>query len=651
MSFHEKAVKKIDFGYHPVHRGAMANAAGVQAADNNDLAEYTGEEYVVTATRTQLTKEENPRSVEVITKEDIENTGAISVRDALRTASNLDISSSGGSTGDTIYIRGNDDVLIMVNGRRMASEGQFSFINQNGFTLDRLNINSVERIEILRGPDAAIYGSGAQGGIINIITKKSDKQSATVGVTTGTREMSNYYHLDSGKQGKVSAVFDANFSKMRNVDSKLGGDNHWLYGTKQNYSLDLDYDMDENNNLNLWLDYRKDNLQYYNSSSWNRWGGLAAGVQPFTSERKTAVLTYSGKSHNNDYSLSASYSTMDRDAALVDSPKSNSSKRYQSWNVEARDTITTAKDNKLVIGAEYRDDKARIYGSDESKSIGQYSVYLHDEFRAGKHLLLTPSIRYDHHDSFGGNTSPSLGATYFVNDKARIKASYGSGYRAPSIDELYGAFDHGGMFNMMGLGILGNADLKPEKTRGVELSYEQEFSKDTSAKVTYFKNKKKDAIQMSGLKFGMGYTTGYYTWINVDEASYEGVEFEMKHNFGKGFTISGNYDYLDAYDESTGDRLGYNARNTYMLKLSWTEPVKKEWNVTMWNKWYSDYVYGTNHGGTAVNYSVNTFNFVVNKRWSDKYRAFFGIDNVFNKDLVDMGFYGRVWRVGAEMTF
>lgn len=71
--------------------------------------------------------------------------------------------------------------------------------------------------------------------------------------------MSNYYHYDTGKNGKVSVNFDVNFSKLRNIDSKAG--KNLLHGPKQAYNLNLDYEMDENNNLNLMLDYAKDNLE------------------------------------------------------------------------------------------------------------------------------------------------------------------------------------------------------------------------------------------------------------------------------------------------------------------------------------------------------------------------------------------------------
>lgn len=605
---------------------------------------YSLDEVVVTATKTELTQKENPRSVEVITKEDIQNTGAISVRDALRTATNIDIVSVNHGGGENISIRGGDTdgVLILVNGRRVAGENYFMSQGSNAYALDRLNLSNVDHIEILRGPASAIYGSGAMSGVINIITKKSEKPEFSVGVATGTNEMSNYYHYDTGKNGKVSVNFDVNFSKLRNIDSKAG--KNLLHGPKQAYNLNLDYEMDENNNLNLMLDYAKDNLETRMrdfSVSSSAPDDLKYPITSFTSERKTIALTYDGKNSNSDYSLSASYSQLNRDPYAADTPGTNE-KKYKSWNIEARDTIRTSDNNKLIFGGEYRGDKASIYSGDNTvKNTDQYSLYLYDEYRVDNKLLLTPAIRYDYHKSFGSHTSPNLGATYFISDKSRFKANYGTSYRAPSVDELYGAFTHGGIWG--GMAIVGNPDLKPEKSKGWEISYEQEFGDTTSAKLTYFDNKKEDAISY---KIEMASPSQMGKFYNIDSTSSKGVEFEIKHDFGKGFTLVGNYNWLDSVDDTTGERLNYNARNTYMAKLMWTEPIKKEWNITAWNKWYTDFQYDSD-----TVYSVNTFNFTVTKRWGDKYRVFAGIDNVFNKDLSDMGYYGRLWRVGAEMKF
>lgn len=614
------------------------------AAEKSDMITYSLDEVVVTATKTELTQKENPRSVEVITKEDIQNTGAISVRDALRTATNIDIVSVNHGGGENISIRGGDTdgVLILVNGRRVAGENYFMSQGSNAYALDRLNLSNVDHIEILRGPASAIYGSGAMSGVINIITKKSEKPEFSVGVATGTNEMSNYYHYDTGKNGKVSVNFDVNFSKLRNIDSKAG--KNLLHGPKQAYNLNLDYEMDENNNLNLMLDYAKDNLETRMrdfSVSSSAPDDLKYPITSFTSERKTIALTYDGKNSNSDYSLSASYSQLNRDPSAADTPGTNE-KKYKSWNIEARDTIRTSDNNKLIFGGEYRGDKASIYSGDNTvKNTDQYSLYLYDEYRVDNKLLLTPAIRYDYHKSFGSHTSPNLGATYFISDKSRFKANYGTSYRAPSVDELYGAFTHGGIWG--GMAIVGNPDLKPEKSKGWEISYEQEFGDTTSAKLTYFDNKKEDAISY---KIEMASPSQMGKFYNIDSTSSKGVEFEIKHDFGKGFTLVGNYNWLDSVDDTTGERLNYNARNTYMAKLMWTEPIKKEWNITAWNKWYTDFQYDSD-----TVYSVNTFNFTVTKRWGDKYRVFAGIDNVFNKDLSDMGYYGRLWRVGAEMKF
>lgn len=615
------------------------------AAEKSDMITYSLDEVVVTATKTELTQKENPRSVEVITKEDIQNTGAISVRDALRTATNIDIVSVNHGGGENISIRGGDTdgVLILVNGRRVAGENYFMSQGSNAYALDRLNLSNVDHIEILRGPASAIYGSGAMSGVINIITKKSEKPEFSVGVATGTNEMSNYYHYDTGKNGKVSVNFDVNFSKLRNIDSKAG--KNLLHGPKQAYNLNLDYEMDENNNLNLMLDYAKDNLETRMrdfSVSSSAPDDLKYPITSFTSERKTIALTYDGKNSNSDYSLSASYSQLNRDPYAADTPGTNE-KKYKSWNIEARDTIRTSDNNKLIFGGEYRGDKASIYSGDNTvKNTDQYSLYLYDEYRVDNKLLLTPAIRYDYHKSFGSHTSPNLGATYFISDKSRFKANYGTSYRAPSVDELYGAFTHGGIWG--GMAIVGNPDLKPEKSKGWEISYEQEFGDTTSAKLTYFDNKKEDAISY---KIEMAPPSQMGSkFYNIDSTSSKGVEFEIKHDFGKGFTLVGNYNWLDSVDDTTGERLNYNARNTYMAKLMWTEPIKKEWNITAWNKWYTDFQYDSD-----TVYSVNTFNFTVTKRWGDKYRVFAGIDNVFNKDLSDMGYYGRLWRVGAEMKF
>ena len=626
---------------------SIANIGFAEEAAQEDLDAYVGEDYVVTATRTQLEKKEVPQSVEVITREEIQNMGAITMQDALRNANNFEISNVG-MVGNSLSLRGgaSKDVLILLNGRRIPGEGSGGQVMTNTYLLSRLNVANVERIEIVRGPVGAIYGSEAKDGVNNIITKKSDKASTTIGVATGTEDMSNYYHFDTGKQGKVSAVFDANFSKNRYITYKRASASKYT-GPRQNYSLYVDYEMDENNKLNLYTDYENtDQEAYYFKGSYNvpnnppYWGAYKV-------DRRSMALTYDGKRANHEFTLAANYGILKKDSASGASAIAKHSE-YESWQFEAKDTVELDENNRLTFGAEYK--KEGRTDSNVDKKSGQYSYFVHDEMRVGDKLLIIPAIRLDKHDEFGEYTSPSLGATYSFTDNSRLKANYGKGFRAPTVYELYGSMGMGMMsFN------LGNPDLKPEKSEGYEISYEQEFDK-TSTKLTYFKNDKKDSIELDGTGFlDMKYQ-------NIDEATAKGIEFEIKQDLSKGFTLTGNYNWLNSINKETGERNNYSAKNTFMLKLSWVDPADTGWSVEAWNKWYSNYRVpetsgegNPNSGGTYKSFvsdqSINTFNFVVNKRWGEKYRAFVGIDNVFNKENLPMYYSGRMWRVGAEMTF
>ena len=118
---------------------AVANMAF--AAEKGEMDAYEGVDYVVTATKTPLEKKEVPQSVEVITREEIQNIGAITMQDALRTATNLDIT-QGSMVGNHISLRGGStsDVLILLNGRRIPGEGSGGMVMTNTYILSRLNV-------------------------------------------------------------------------------------------------------------------------------------------------------------------------------------------------------------------------------------------------------------------------------------------------------------------------------------------------------------------------------------------------------------------------------------------------------------------------------------------------------------------------------
>ena len=275
---------------------AVGHMAFAAEADNYD--EYSGADYVVTATKTQLEKKEVPQSVEVITEQKIKELGAYSVQDALRLANNIDVQDNG-MTGNQVQMRGNSTMhtLILVDGKRMAAENTQS--SKNAYELKRINISDVERIEIIRSNGSALYGSDAIGGVINIITKKSTTPSISVNMHTGTKDEATSFMYSSGRQGKLSLKIGGGIEKVRKLDSgvyksyskntKTGAvtstdaSSTNMYGTRRFLNTGLSYAFDDNHSLDFDMNFMREQLK---SFSWN------SMATDYTETQMTTMLAF-----------------------------------------------------------------------------------------------------------------------------------------------------------------------------------------------------------------------------------------------------------------------------------------------------------------------------------------------------------------------
>ena len=130
----------------------------------------------------------------------------------------------------------------------------------NAMALDRINLSNVERVEIVRGPSSALYGSEAMGGVINIITRPSMKISLVTGLEQTSNDTSHWWHADTGRIGKFSSTFDMRFNKIRR-DMEPEATESNSYGTAQTYNASLNYYFNNNNYINVWVDYYSQNLE------------------------------------------------------------------------------------------------------------------------------------------------------------------------------------------------------------------------------------------------------------------------------------------------------------------------------------------------------------------------------------------------------
>lgn len=729
---------------------AVGHMAFAAEADNYD--EYSGADYVVTATKTQLEKKEVPQSVEVITEQKIKELGAYSVQDALRLANNIDVQDNG-MTGNQVQLRGNSTMhtLILVDGKRMAAENTQS--SQNAYELKRINISDVERIEIIRSNGSALYGSDAIGGVINIITKKSTTPSISFNMHTGTKDEATSFMYSSGKQGKLSLKIGGGIEKVRKLDSGVyknyskntttgavtstDASSTNMYGTRRFLNTGLSYAFDDNHSLDFDMNFMREQLK---SFSWNSMatdytetqmttllgflrkqaiaGGAPAAMvnsqafvkgllnKGYTMEQLNASmpnpttikkypqlsshfydntrsdysLGYNGKDGKHDYNFRTYFSELRKDNTswyknlntnadkFVDFDQNN----YKQLVVEGKDSYKMDDNNTLTFGAEYKKDimngthlKGR--GTDQhdvtvngkSKTSSEVSsetaaVYLQNEWKIGDKLLLIPAVRIDHHDSFGTHTSPKLGATYKLSENARVKANWGKGYRAPTLYELYSQMEKVGMAPMP-VNVIGNPDLQPEESTNFDFGFEAEKGK-VSGKVTYYQNKIKNMID--GGDYDPDKLAQNIIWskyINRGEVEIKGLESEIGYNFDEHWSVRGVYNYLDAKDLETGDRLAYRARHNGLIQLTYTDAKENPLTVNLYNRYYFNY-HQSNTDGYQQDYSYSTTGLIVSKQFNKNYRVYAGVDNIFNKSFLYDTYHtysidGRTWRVGAEMTF
>ena len=621
-----------------------------------DGSAVTTKDVVVTATRTEADVKMVPNTVEVITADDIEKLGATDVYSALRLADNVQIMNTSTDFGHRISMRGmsSDSTLILINGQRTAIEDTET--TQNLLALDRINVHNIERIEIIRGAASAQYGSDALAGVINIITKKSTgKPSVTVGATTGTTNMSNYYHIDLGRQGKFSSTFDMNFSKDRQwTEHEVSGlPVKNLQGPKQSYNFSGTYELGENKNLNLDLGYYKDKL----SGDWSHkeynlgaWGGIVRLQDAkLETERRDASLSLTGKTKKDDYMVRTFYSKLDKFRFLpytALAKEYGETNKYSIWGIEAKNSYKVNGDHTLTYGTEY--DRYDVDGvnfgkdGDNGKNLNTYAAYIQDEWLLGDKWEIIPAVRYDHHSEFGSKTTPHIGVTYLANDHNRFKANWGEGYKAPSVSELYMDYTH------MGVLTLGNPNLRPEESKNWDLSYEGEWGK-TFGKITYFHN---DIDNMISTRT-VGGRHGYNEYYNIDGTTKtHGVELTLGRKLSRDLDVKVTSNWTSASNkvasaESSAHGVDGIADNITTLQLAYDDHRAYGYNATLWEQWVHDYY----ESDSSQTYSYNTLNFVINKKYGDAVRLFAGVDNIFNKKIDAIYLDGRIWRTGIEFKF
>jgi vitamin B12 transporter len=473
-------------------------------------------EVLVTASRTAQSVDETLASVTLITRKDIERSQAITVADILQKTPGVMITNSGGiGKATSIYLRGTStkDLLILIDGVRVGSAtlGQVN--------VEELNLSQVERIEIVRGPRSALYGSDAAGGVIQIFTRR------------GTGKLTPSFVIAAGSDG----------TSLAEVGLQAGDQNRWFNVTASGITTDgfdakttgdSDDDGYHDKGLQLKIGQRFDGdheLEGFFSftDSENEYDGYTD-----RSDSLTKVIGARGKIVVSDdwlINLSAGRSVNKSKTFLGNAFNSRFETTRDSFTIQ--NDVLVGGDNQLIFGLDYLNDQvdsSNAYAETERNNWAGFAQY---QLTLGKSNLQF-SARVDDNEQFGSHTTGGVAWGIPINEDISFVASYGTAFKAPSFNDLYYPNS-------------GNADLVPEESDSYELSLRgayQGVSWQASLYQTTFDN-----------MIAWDNATGVWMPSNINSARIRGLELSADYQWQQ-WLLSGNVSFIDPENRSGANK-------------------------------------------------------------------------------------------------
>lgn len=559
--------------------------------------------------------------VSIISKEDIEKRPpANDLSELIRTMPgvNLTGNSSSGQFGNSRQIdlrgMGPENTLILIDGVPISSRNS-TRMGRSGERNTRGDSNwvpaeAIERIEVLRGPAAARYGSGAAGGVVNIITKRPTKE-LTGSVTLYANRPENSDEQDTRRIGFNLAgpmSDDLSFRLYGNAN-KTDADSLSLNERfSTGYTPPAGREGVRNRDINLLLRWDMTDRQVIElNTGFSRQGNIFAGDRAVSTDgtqlltdlanagaetntlyRRTASLVHRGKWGEGKTSrLTLAYEGTDNsrlNEGLAGGPEGSITSASDRSTSELTNWMLNGEFNsplqllglkqRLTVGFdiknEHLDDPFSVSnysaaagvqaGRSSEAEAHSWALFVEDNIELTEKLILTPGLRFDKHDQFGNNWSPSLNASYQLQPEITLKGGIARAFKAPNLYQsnpnyLYSTMGNGCPVNSPSIGggcqILGNSNLNAETSVNKEIGIAYDHQ-GWGASLTYFRNDYKNKIiaDMPGQEPIWSGTTQIYQWFNAEKAVVRGFEGHLL------IPILGDQ----------GDRLKWNTNFTYMIE-------------------------------------------------------------------------------------
>ncbi len=550
----KKSLLLLAFGATSALAQGPQNLSGVDALDFiNPSDTLLTSDVVVTGTRTEKKLSDSPVLTTLIKAEDLRRGGVTNALDAL-----LDhvpgVVTEANAMGNNLKIRGLNSryILFLIDGERMVSEGAGGNIN-----LDQIDMESIERIEVINGAASALYGSNAVGAVINFITKQSSTSFSAD--AKASYESYNTLKTRVGLSANKNKFYIA-ASGMYNHSDGYNIEDGAYSARYDDAGADLKVKYKASDNLSAGVTGR-----YFRHEVFNPDNALMYTHPLSHNVTMGANVDYS--SPNKKYALTAStnftnYYDMEFDE---DENQANLDNRASYLSTRVLNTFTPNELWEIVAGVEQNHEESYsttlFGGAAKTELLDDYNLFAQAQFEAFKNFDIVAGARYTYNTRYKSSLNPKLSLMYRTGSFT-FRGGIGSAFRAPSIKELYYDFYHSGGGGFM---VYGNPNLKAE--RGLYNSLSGEYSRNgLYVSVSGYINNIDDKIDQYSVIEG-GVESRYYT--NISSATLQGVDVNVSYNLLRTVLLKGSYSYCDAVDNSTGLQLSSNVKHSSTISATW----------------------------------------------------------------------------------
>lgn len=542
---------------------------------------------VFTASRFEQKVTDAPARTTIVTRDEIQSYGYRFLSEVLQSIPGFYLNNDRNYT--RLGVRGfnvpgdyNSRVLLLVDGHRTNENISDSADIDDLFSLD---LDLVERVEVVRGPGSSLYGSNAFFAVVNVITRNGrDLNGAEIAGSVGSDDtyqgrvshgkrlangveylVSGTYHESDGNDSVHAREFDdpaTNYGDYEDNDDRefdqLFGEISYGDFTLQGAYIDREKHVPTGAFGTLYNDpnsYTRDKRAY---------ADLKYQTQLENGGELMVRVNYDWYEYSGDYP----YDYADPGDPL-DYVVNKDEGEGEWWGAEAQWAKELFERHRVTVGAEYRESLEQkqknhdVYGTYLDIDTDDYSwaLYAQDEFRIRDDLILSAGLRYDYFDTFGSTTNPRVALIWSPLQGTTLKGIYGTAFRAPSAYELY--YDDDGETQKAA------GDLDPEEIETFELILEQQLTPQLRGIASIYKNTIDDLIVLD-----TDPADGLLVLDNRDNAKVKGAELELQGHWQSGWRGGLSYTYQDAENRSDGSRLvNY---PSHMVKLNLIAPLIEE---------------------------------------------------------------------------